>query len=97
MKLVLSFSLATLVFFLTPLDIADAMTKKEMKMRKCDAGFETCTKKCDKLIDIDNQVRDCGNDCTIKAAKCNLRANKAPVTAPGVGGGSVETPALSTD
>jgi hypothetical protein len=48
------------------------------------------------LIDIDNQVRDCENECQIKHSRCILKADQlAPVPQPG--DTSTDGPVLSPD
>ena len=89
--------LATLILLSLTLNVAEARSKKEIRQSKCDNSLTNCGQKCDKLIDIDNNVRDCNNECDIKYAKCSLRTNKASETAPGIGDNTVGKPALSKD
>lgn len=93
----LSTVLATLILLLATLNVAEARSKKEIRQSKCDNSVVNCGIKCSKLIDIDNNIRDCENECDIKYAKCSLRTNKASETAPGIGDNTVNKPALSKD
>ena len=89
--------LATLILLLATVNVAEAKSKKEIRQAKCDNNWTSCTYKCGKLIDIDNNIRDCENNCQIKYSKCTLRTNKASETVPGVGDSTTGRPALSAE
>ena len=56
--------------------LAERKTQKEIAIGKCDRRHAACDQKCDQLIDIGTQVRDCKNQCSIKNSKCILRAGR---------------------
>jgi hypothetical protein len=51
--------------------------KKADVQRKCENNLVFCQEKCDKLIDINNQVENCNKDCDRKYGICMRHAENA--------------------
>ena len=88
MKGILRFAILMLVIFASCVSPADAEKKKTAKQKaidKCDARHALCMAKCDDLIDINNQIRDCNDKCTVRQSYCLLRAGVLEQTPGGTG------------
>jgi hypothetical protein len=59
-----------------------ALTKKESAINKCDQKYARCIAKCDNLVDVYTQVRDCNNACIIRQSRCLLNAGLRVQDAP---------------
>lgn len=97
MKNLSRFTLVCVAVFLAGISIAEARKKtaKEKAIDKCEVTHLNCLAKCDDLIDINNQVRDCNNKCDVGKSRCLLKAGVLEQT-PG-GTGSEQSPgALET-
>jgi hypothetical protein len=59
-----------------------ALTKKQSAINKCDRKYARCILKCDNLVDVYTQVRDCNNACIIQQSRCLLNAGLRVQDAP---------------
>lgn len=97
MKDLSRFALIFVAMFLAGISVTEARKKtaKEKAIEKCDAGHARCMAKCEELIDINNQVRDCHDKCTVRQSYCLLKAGVLEQT-PGGTGNQTSPGALET-
>lgn len=100
MKHVLNILLAAVILMFVFPDAGDAakkQTKKEKALRRCEINNINCSNRCATLIDIDNAIRDCENQCQIKFSRCILRADQLGPTQSQPGDANSDVPVLSTE
>ena len=100
MKYILNILLAAVILMFAFPDAGDAakkQTRKEKAYLRCDLNNINCGNRCLTLIDIDNAIRDCENQCQIKYSKCILRADQLGPTQSQPGDANSDVPVLSTE